>query len=172
MDKREIALLFEYNYWANERILGAVQQLTPEQYGAPVPGLSFSSVRATLVHTLSAEIIWRMRCLEGVSPVTLLREADFPTLDSLRRLWADEEAATRQGLARLTDESLAGQLAYRTTEGQLMEETLWKLLVHLVNHGTQHRAETAVALTGYGRSPGNVDLIVFLRERSAHDSGM
>ncbi len=165
MHTHEIHNLFDYNYWANGKILAAVEGLTAEQYAATVPGLSYRSVRATLVHMLAAEQIWRRRCLAGESPTALLREADYPTLAALRRLWAEEEAAMRDGLARLTDERLAGPLEYRTTNGTPMREAqLWRLLVHLVNHGTQHRAEVAVALTAWGLSPGDVDLIVYLRE--------
>ena len=29
---------------------------------------------------------------------------------------------------------------------------LWQMLLHLANHGTQHRSEAAVLLTGAGRS--------------------
>jgi uncharacterized damage-inducible protein DinB len=166
MTRDELLMTFDYNYWANERILNAAEGLTDEQYAATVRGLSMGNVRATLVHTLAAENIWRMRCLEGVSPTKLLREDDFPTFDSLRKLWADEEAAMRDGLARLTEEALAGPLDYRTTNGTAMrEDRLWRLLLHLVNHGTQHRAEAAVALTAFGRSPGDVDLIVYLRSK-------
>jgi uncharacterized damage-inducible protein DinB len=167
MNRNDIALLFDYNYWANGRILGAAEGLTNEQYVAVVPGLSHGSVRTTLVHALAAEQIWRRRCLEGDSPTTLLKEADCPTLAALRALWAEEETAMRAGLARLTDEAMDGRIAYRTTGGAPKEEILWQLLVHLVNHGTQHRAEAAVALTACGHSPGDVDLIIYLRQHKA-----
>jgi uncharacterized damage-inducible protein DinB len=33
------------------------------------------------------------------------------------------------------------------------------MLLHLANHGTQHRSEAAILLTQAGRSPGDLDLI-------------
>jgi uncharacterized damage-inducible protein DinB len=55
-------------------------------------------------------------------------------------------------------------IRYRTTRGIPHQNTLWHLLLHLANHGTQHRSEAAVLLTDYGHSPGDLDLIVYLRQ--------
>ena len=41
---------------------------------------------------------------------------------------------------------------------------VWQMLVHVVNHGTQHRAEAAVLLTAASRSPGELDLINYAEE--------
>ena len=39
---------------------------------------------------------------------------------------------------------------------------IWQMLLHLLNHGTQHRSEAALLLTQVGRSPGDLDLIDYL----------
>ena len=44
------------------------------------------------------------------------------------------------------------------------------MLVHVANHGTQHRAEAAALLTVEGRSPGDLDLINYAEERAGGGS--
>ena len=39
---------------------------------------------------------------------------------------------------------------------------LWGMMEHVLNHGTQHRAEVAAMLTGFGHSPGDLDLLFYL----------
>jgi uncharacterized damage-inducible protein DinB len=77
-----------------------------------------------------------------------------------------EEKALNIYIDDLTDEILTGTFQYKTTSGKVMENVFWQAMAHVVNHGTQHRSEAAALLTGFGRSPGDLDLIIFLRERS------
>ena len=163
MKTNEILTLFDYNYWANRRILDAAAQVMPEQMVMPT-SLSWGTVHGTLVHTLSAEWIWRVRCQEGVSPSSLLDAAEFSTLDRLRQRWDEEEQAMRSYLGAMADEDLAQTIDYKNTRGLPHSMVLWSILVHVVNHGTQHRAEVAHFLTDFGQSPGDVDFIVYRYE--------
>ncbi len=166
MDKTEITLLFDYNAWADARLLQAAAGLGPALFTAPVealPKLSHRTLRDTLVHTLSAQWIWRNRC-QGVSPTAVLSPAAFPDLETLRARWQEEAGEMRRFLAGLDDGDLKRVIHYTSTRGQPFENTLWHILLHLVNHSTQHRSEAAVLLTEWGHSPGDLDLIVFLRE--------
>jgi uncharacterized damage-inducible protein DinB len=162
MNHDDIATLFDYNYWATGRILAATAAVTPEQYAAPAP-LSHGSLRGTLVHTLGAEINWRLRCQEGISPTALLAETELPTLEALQARWQAEERAMRAYVASLTDDALLRIVKYKNLKGVPYENVLWTLLAHVVNHGTQSRSEAAVGLTMLGHSPGDLDLILFLR---------
>ena len=165
MHKAEIVLLYEYNSWATARVLRETERASPEQFLAPAR-VSFGSLRGTLVHALSTEWMWRVRCDEGTSPSSMLAEEDFPTVASLVERWGKEEAAMRAFLDQLDNERLNRAVAYTTTKGVPYSNILWQLLVHVVNHSTQFRSEAGVVLTEYGYSPGDLDMIVFLREQT------
>jgi uncharacterized damage-inducible protein DinB len=155
--KNDVHFLYEYNRWANARVLDAAARVNQTQFVAAAT-LSHGSLRATLVHVLSAEWIWRMRCQEGVSPFALLSAEGFPALEHLRRRWQTEEQAMRSFLNGLSDDALTGRVRYTTTQGVPHENVLWHLLVHVVNHGTQFRGEAGVLLATYGHSPGDLGL--------------
>lgn len=165
MNKQELLTLFDYNYWANERILRAVAQVSPADFVAP-RSFSHGGLRGTLVHTLSAEWAWRTRCQEQVYPTALLAEADFPTFADLQTRWQQEETAMRGYIGNLSDEQINSPIFYKSLNGAPYEQLLWQLLVHVVNHGTQHRSEAAALLTELGHSPGDIDLIVYVREQA------
>jgi uncharacterized damage-inducible protein DinB len=162
MKNSEILILYRYNAWANNRILNVASRLTAEQYLAPAP-FSHGGMRSTLVHTLSAEWIWRRRW-EGQSPNEVLKLENFPTFEALRNRWQEEEKALLAFVENADEEALDKTIRYTTTSGKPYENILWHLMLHLVNHGTQHRSEAAAILTGFGCSPGDIDMIVFLRE--------
>lgn len=166
MQQSEIAALYAYNRWANARIAAAALQVDDAQFCTPlVPGLG--SLRHILAHAHGAEWIWRERCEKGISPAGWAPEEDFPSFAALRAVWEPDEAAMRVYVESLSDAQLGGEMRYRTTKGRELAAPLWQVLVHVVNHGTQHRAEAAVLLTALGCSPGDVDLIVYVREQQA-----
>jgi uncharacterized damage-inducible protein DinB len=39
------------------------------------------------------------------------------------------------------------------------------MMLHVANHGTQHRSEVAAMLTGFDQSPGSLDLLDYLGTR-------
>lgn len=164
MEKSEMLTLYDYNYWANQRVLEAAAQVTPDQFEAPA-FTSHGSLRGTLAHILGTEIVWRLRCQEGISPRAIPAAEDFPTLDTLLQKWWQEENVMRAYLETLEEKDLSSPTRYTNTKGIQFENILWKILLHVVNHGTQFRGEAGVLLSQYGHSPGDLDFILYLRQK-------
>jgi uncharacterized damage-inducible protein DinB len=142
--------------------LDAASHVTEEQFLAPA-SFPHGGLRSTLVHALFGEWIWHQRW-EGTSPVVRLKPVDFPTFESLRTRWAEEENLLMAFVDGLTDERLNSKFRYTSTEGIPHERILWQAMAHLVNHDTQHKTEAAAMLTDFGQSPGDIDLILYLIE--------
>jgi uncharacterized damage-inducible protein DinB len=163
---QNLLLLYDFNYWARDRILATAWQLSPEEFLARVPS-NYGSLQATLVHILSAEWVWRMRCQEERSPTSLLDPNEFPSIEVLQSFWLDEQSRMMDYLAGLEAPELDAQISYLRTGGQAQSNILWHILAHVVMHGTEHRSEAGSILTAFGHSPGDIDFIHYLRKRGA-----
>lgn len=167
MNKRDIELLIEWNFWATKKILDKVAKVSEAAFLAPQPaGFSAGSLRGTLVHAMSAEWAWRMRLQHGVSPSAFLSEREFPNLSALILRWATEEDRLREFVAGLSDADLEREVAYKNMAGAARTHTIGHALTHLVIHGQQHRVECAAMLTSMEQSPGDIDFIYYLIEKN------
>jgi uncharacterized damage-inducible protein DinB len=155
-----IRTLYQYNAWANQRILDAAEKLNARQFVAKV-GASFDSVRDTLVHTMSAERLWLARFQEIESPA-MLRFDDYPDLRAIREYWSEIEMQTQTFVASIDDHKLAKVIHYVNAQGEPNAYPLWQMMAHQVNHATQHRSEAAAMLTQFGYSPGWLDFLIFI----------
>jgi uncharacterized damage-inducible protein DinB len=164
VDAEYFRTVFDYQYWARDRLLAAADGMSADDYSAP-NGFSYDGLRSLLTHTLGTEIAWlnRMRG-ESATPLEPATEETLPTVGALTRRWAEVEAAQRDFLRTLKDDDLTRRMEYRFRDGTPASATIWELLTIVYTHSVQHRSEAAEALTVVGRSPGNLDFVVYLRE--------
>jgi len=155
MEVDEVRFLYAYDRWATSRVLSVLDGLEPALWsGTNVVGER--GLGGILVHHLGASQRWRhsfQRTGESPEP----EEEPLPSIDELRRRWGEEWMAEDAWLATITDGFVA-----HVYEGV----PIWQMLVHVVNHGTQHRSEAAALLTAEGRSPGEIDVIFYAEEQA------
>jgi uncharacterized damage-inducible protein DinB len=163
MNIQDIHLIYKYNYWANKKLLDASRNVSHEQFTAPA-SFPYGGLHGTLIHILDAEWGWRMFLQHDNWSAPDLNPADFPDLAAIQERWTKEEQEMRTYLAALHDEDINMHRYYNTSEGDSRDRILWHCLLHVVNHGTQHRSEAAALLTDFGQSPGDLDFTIFLNE--------
>ena len=154
-DAAQLRRLVAYNQWANERILTAIDGMTAEELARPVDAY-IGSLEKNLQHILLATRIWLARW-KGTVPLTLQGHIATP--------WPEAYAATHAEFGAfvesLTDAGADRVVDYKNTKGQPFQMALDQLIVHVVNHGTHHRAETGMLLERIGRSPGDMDYVYY-----------
>jgi uncharacterized damage-inducible protein DinB len=167
----ELWLLYDYNDWANHRVLEHVERLTPEQFHTPDAG-TYGSIHETLVHMMDAEwswagVIWAGKGRDADWDAIEIKPEDYPDVAAIRSKWGEIEAYLDGFIANLTPdgENSPDQIVvWEGDPGAVRRRKLWPLMLHVVNHDTQHRSEVAAMLTRFGHSPGELDLTQYLRE--------
>ena len=165
MNRQDLQTLVDYHYWARDRLLQALETLTPEQYNKDL-GNSFKSVRDTLTHIYAAEWAWHSRW-QGDSPTALLPTDRFADLAALRSAWTELEQKMRAFVNGLTDHDVSRVIAYKLLSGDAGASPIWQMVQHVVNHGSYHRGQVTTMIRQVGASPPkSMDLIAFYRERA------
>ncbi len=164
MTPEDFRTLYEYNAWANRRILDACAALPSEQFTRPL-GSSFPSIRDTLAHITAGEWIWtqRWRGESPAAPPEWVKTADAKDLGE--RLSA-LDGELLEFASRLSSDDLARPIAYRNLSGESSSQPIWQPLQHLANHSTYHRGQIVTMLRQVGAKAPHTDLIVFYRERA------
>jgi uncharacterized damage-inducible protein DinB len=159
-DAARFRQLIAYNQWADERILAALAGLSAEELDRPREAY-FGSLSVNLWHTVWAEELWLARW-KGVAGPPMERPAapDWPAL------FAAAHAGLCDFVAGRVSADFDQVLHYRNTKGEPFAMPLGQLVTHVVNHGTQHRAESGLLLERLGRSPGNLDYLIFARTQA------
>ncbi len=160
----ELNQLVDYNYWARDRLLDAIAELTQEQFTRDM-GNSFGSVRDTIAHICDAESIWLSRW-RGGQPTGFQKPDRIGDVAAARREWENLEREMRAVLQTLGPEGAQRTMEYRDMRGAARSDVFWQMLQHVVNHGTYHRGQVTTMLRQLGAKPPKyMDLIVYYREK-------
>ena len=163
MDKQSLIHLFDYHYWANERLWQSIAALSEEQYTG-ADGDGGPSVRALCVRMVATENLWINYLWHG--GVEFLDETHLPTRALLREEWKALEEEIRDFL----DELSPADLNRRVTPPFLKPEAslkVWEALLQVINHGTETRAQVRLRLDRIGTTTAVQDSLSFVTGAAA-----
>lgn len=151
---------YNYHFAENRKVWDEyISQLTDEQFTQPV-NYSYGSVRDQIVHIMSCDLTWfsQLRLLEVPESLDPARYADR---QAIRAHWDTIEQDMRGYLENLSDEMLVTK---PFPEGEDENLILWQVLLHVVNHGTDHRAQLLRFLNDMGIQTRYQDYIFYVYE--------
>jgi len=145
------------NAWANARLLGACEELTPEEFAAPRVSF-FPSLRATLNHNLGADLYYlnALECTDG-RPAVPDAWPDFAEPVALAAAQAAADARLIAFCDGIGAADLDRSVAVDRGADGLVPEQLDMLLAHLFQHQIHHRGQAHAMLAGTRVPPPQLD---------------
>ena len=164
MKLEALRYFFRYNTWTTDLMLTSAESLSEEEYNAA--GCSGQgSIRDTIAHTLAVQqryAGWLDGSLNLAEAFKLpFASEDIPTIADARRYWGPIVAQTDALLASATEEWVGSVLSWDIPGRGPGSALRWRLLLHLANHGTHHRAQVVAAIRRAGHAPAGNDMLFF-----------
>lgn len=143
--------LLNYELWANQRIINALETLdNPPARAVAVMG-----------HILSAQHVWLGRVLNETTFVSIWE--DTPVA------WMSETAERQHRkivsyLNTLSETDLTQSIDYATSQQEPYQSTLIDILTHMSHHAAYHRGQVVQLIRPMMTEPPVTDFIVWTRE--------
>lgn len=152
---------YNYHFAENRKIWDAyISGLSPEQFTQAI-GYSHGSVRDQVVHLMDVDDVW-FSSLRGAEPSEPFPTASTDDRAAIRAQWDGVEQRMRDYLAALQDDMLSTKPIQEPEEDRGL--VLWQVLLHVVNHGTDHRAQLLRVLNDLGVKTKSQDYIFYVYE--------
>jgi len=142
--------IFDYNDWANRRIITALKENYSEKS------------HKILAHLLITEREYFERLYGKDS-----KGFDFwqeLSLEECGELAREVSEKYEKLLRRFDEEGLDLKTTYRTSEGDWKENTFREILTHVPFHSAIHRGNIMLKIREEGFAPPKIDYIIYLRE--------
>jgi uncharacterized damage-inducible protein DinB len=157
MDADAFRHLYGYHFAEDRKLWLAILALSEDDFARESP-YSHGSVRDQVRHLMDVDDAWFSGLRGEVPPEPSPPDADRAWL---RRQWDGIEERMRGYLAGLQDEMLDGR---PFAEGEDADLRLWQVLIHVVNHGTDHRAQLLRQLHDLGVPTDPQDYVFYAYE--------
>lgn len=152
--------LYGYHFAENRKLWGYVAQLSLEQFTQHAD-YSHGSVRDQIVHLMDVDEVWFSE-LQSVQPSDPLPPVDGDDREIIRARWDKIEQMMRRYLDALRDDMLLDKPIKEPEEDK--DIIVWQALLHVVNHGTDHRAQILRLLNDLGVQTKHQDYIFYVYE--------
>lgn len=156
MELELIKTFIEYHLDMTRRVWDSIDQITDEQFLAD-DAYSRGSIRNLMVHLVSTDRRW-LSGLKNGPDVGHLKFEDYPTRAAVRELFETVAKDFSEYMGEVTEEKLIQKPPEFT-------HPRWAVLLHLVNHGTDHRSTVLQKLTELGAPTFDQDFIIWLWSR-------
>ena len=154
---------YDYHFTENRKILDTtIKSLSQDQFTQNAD-YSHGSVRNQIIHLMSVDDVWFSQ-LRGVMPSELIPSTLSDDRKIIRAYWDNVEQKMRAYLAGLRDEMLFDKPIKEPEED--MNLIVWQVLLHVVNHGTDHRAQLLRLLHDLGAKTTSQDFIFYVYDHA------
>ncbi|OOC62552.1 DinB family protein [Paenibacillus ihbetae] len=154
---KQLIQLYDYNVWANERVMDHLDTLPGEVFLREVD-LGFKSIAEVISHVVSADNIWFNRIKEEQDSIPAKKV--FTDLKEARQEMDELQSQIRDYVSSLSDTEK--KVSYTMASGRQMENSIAEILQQVVNHGTYHRGNITTMLRSFGYQGVMTDYIAFL----------
>ena len=146
---------YEYHFTINRKIWDeCITKLTNEQF-LQETDYGVGSIRNQIVHMMSVDNAW-FDDLLGEEFVSHMNPVHYPHFEKIRKTWDEVEQKMRQALATVDDDTLTK--SFPVSDGKF---SYGQMLLHVINHGTDHRAQLLKMLNEQGIETFPQDYIFF-----------